>query len=73
VIDALLPHLHGGLNVADLLIEIAGLVEEGQLVVQRGVAFQPLEDLDVDLERLVGLVLDLEGAGFLFELGDVQG
>jgi len=55
------------------LVEIAGLVEEGQLVFQRRIALEPLQDLDVDVERLLDLVLDLEVTSSVFQLGDVQG
>jgi hypothetical protein len=73
MVDAPLPHLDRGLHVTDFLIEIAGLVEEGQLVFQRRIALEPLQDLDVDVERLLDLVLDLEVTSSVFQLGDVQG
>jgi hypothetical protein len=54
-------------------VEIPDLVEQGQLVIQLGLALQLLQELEIGLDRLVGLVLDLEVAGFFLLLGDVQG
>jgi hypothetical protein len=68
-----LPHLHRLLDAAELLVEIPHLVEQGQLLVQLGRTLELLEDFEIRLDGLLGLILDLEGACFLLELGDTQG
>jgi hypothetical protein len=73
VIHAALPHLHRRRHVADLLIEIANLVEQNQLVVQLRLTVEAIDDLDVRFDGLVDLILDLEVSGFFLRLGDVQG
>jgi hypothetical protein len=73
LVDPPLPHLHCSVQIARLLIQIAHLVEKGQLLVQLGLTLQLLEDPKVLLDGLVDLILELETAGFFLGLGYVQG
>jgi hypothetical protein len=68
-----LPHLDRGTHVADLLVQIAGLVEEAEFVVEIGGPVELVDDLDVQIECALPLLLELELSGLVLRLFDVQG
>lgn len=66
------PDVHGRIDVADLLVQVTNLVVQGQLFVELRCAFESSNDLEVGLDGLIRLVLELELAGLVLELLDVQ-
>ena len=67
-----LVHLHRGIDLIDLEIQVADFVVDGKLVVHVGRALEPLDDLEVDIDGFRGLILQLELASLVLEPVNVQ-
>ena len=70
--DSTLVHVDRAVDVTRLQIKVANLVIKAQLGIQLRSSLETLDDIEVNLNRLTGLVFLFELTCFVLELFDVQ-